>query len=61
VTVAVNLGSEMQALPCGPHATHVLLASAPGVALANGGVRLPADAVAVLGPEALRTEARAAT
>ena len=53
VTVAVNLGTAAQHVPVADDAGVVLLASDPGIALASGGVRLPPDAVAVLGPATL--------
>jgi maltooligosyltrehalose trehalohydrolase len=53
ITVATNLASETKAVPVPGDATTMLLSSDATAALEDGAVQLPADSVAILGPDGL--------
>ncbi|HEV8626870.1 MAG TPA: DUF3459 domain-containing protein, partial [Acidimicrobiia bacterium] len=53
ITVATNLASETQSVPVPGSATTMLLSSDATAALEDGAVQLPADSVAILGPDGL--------
>ena len=53
ITIATNVAPQPQPVPIPGHATTILLASDAAAVLENGSVKLPSDAVAILGPNEL--------